>query len=95
MINETLRIHPSTGTILERYVPQGGVVIHGTFIPEGTTIGVNAWVMNRNKDVFGEDVDDFRPERWLDDSPERISSMKRNLLTVSTILHLLNRLSLC
>ena len=85
VINEALRIHPSTGTILERYVPTGGMVLHGKHIPAGTTIGVNAWVMNRNKEVFGEDVEDFRPERWIDSPPEKMQMMKKNLLTVSLL----------
>ncbi len=83
VINEALRIHPSTGTILERYVPAEGVVLHGQFIPAGTTIGVNAWVMNRNKEVFGDDVEEFRPERWIDNPLEKVQGMKKNLLTVS------------
>lgn len=87
VVNESLRIHPSTGTLLERYVPKGGVVIHGKTIPEGTTIGVNAWVMNRNKDIFGEDVEQFRPERWIDSPPEQISAMKRNMLTAGSPYH--------
>ncbi|PSS03410.1 cytochrome P450 [Coniella lustricola] len=35
------------------------------FIPGGTIIGCSAWVIHRNKQVFGEDADVFRPERWL------------------------------
>lgn len=82
VVNEALRIHPSTGTILERYVPAGGAAIHGVNLPEGTTIGVNAWTMNRNKEIFGEDVETFRPERWLESPPEQIAKMKKYLMTV-------------
>ncbi|KAL9065628.1 MAG: hypothetical protein Q9157_007414 [Trypethelium eluteriae] len=81
VINEALRIHPSTGTIFERDVPPEGILLHGKRIPTGTVIGVNAWVMNRNKGVFGEDVERFRPERWIDNSEEKIRLMKKNLLT--------------
>jgi len=28
-------------------------------------IGANPWVVHRNEEVYGEDVDAFRPERWL------------------------------
>lgn len=31
-----------------------------------TTIGVNPWVVHRDTHVFGEDVEQFRPERWLE-----------------------------
>lgn len=82
VIMEALRIHPSTGLMFERYVPAGGMVLHGKFIPAGTTIGVNAWVFNRDTAIFGEDSDIFRPERWIESSPERLKEMKRWMFTV-------------
>ncbi len=30
-----------------------------------TIIGTNPWVINRNTEIFGDDVESFRPERWL------------------------------
>lgn len=86
VINEALRIHPSTGTIFERLVPSGGVELHGVYIPEGTVIGINAWVINRDKEIFGEDADRFRPERWIDVPPEKEQIMRRNMLTVREFL---------
>jgi cytochrome P450 len=82
VINEAMRIHPATGFILERLVPKGGATLHGVYLPENTVVGVNSWVLHRNKDVFGEDVHSFRPERWIDGDENKIKEMKRNLLTV-------------
>lgn len=31
-------------------------------------VGINAWVAHRNRAVFGEDADMFRPERWIEES---------------------------
>lgn len=28
---------------------------------------MSPWVINRDKSVFGDDAEDFRPERWLDE----------------------------
>lgn len=28
-------------------------------------VGANPWVIHRNREVYGEDVEDFRPDRWL------------------------------
>ncbi|MCJ1237848.1 hypothetical protein MMC14_005835 [Varicellaria rhodocarpa] len=84
VILEALRIHPSTGLILERLVPKEGVVLHGKHIVEGTIIGVNCWVMNRDQGIFGDDAESFRPERWIDNEPQVISRMRRNLFTFST-----------
>ncbi|KAK4174348.1 putative cytochrome P450 pisatin demethylase-like protein [Triangularia setosa] len=81
VINEAMRIHPATGFILERVVPAGGVTLHGVYLPEGTVVGVNSWVLHRNKDVFGEDVHSFRPERWIEGDEGKIREMKRNLFT--------------
>jgi cytochrome P450 len=62
---EALRLHPAVGMSLPRVVPPGGTEIDGTTIPAGTVIGVNPWVVHRNKEVYGEDVEAFRPERWM------------------------------
>lgn len=33
----------------------------------GTICIANCWAMNRDKRIYGEDIDAFRPERYLDD----------------------------
>ncbi|QKX59663.1 uncharacterized protein TRUGW13939_06803 [Talaromyces rugulosus] len=73
---EAMRLHPAIGMNIGRRVPQGGVTIDGRYYPEGTTLSMNAWVINRDKKTFGEDSDAFRPERWMEDS-ERVGDMKR------------------
>lgn len=62
---EGLRMHPAVGISLPRVTPPGGFEIDGRFIPEGTFIGANPWVIHRVTEVFGDDVGSFRPERWL------------------------------
>ncbi|KAL9943425.1 hypothetical protein ACHAPW_007682 [Verticillium nonalfalfae] len=64
-VNEAFRLHPAPGLPLERIVPPGGAEIAGVFVPGGTIVGCNAWVIHRNKAVFGDDVEVYRPERWL------------------------------
>ncbi|GME34878.1 Cytochrome p450 family protein [Neofusicoccum parvum] len=34
------------------------------FVPKGTDIVYSTHVMHKRKDLWGEDVDEFRPERW-------------------------------
>jgi cytochrome P450 len=34
------------------------------FVGKGTVVLYNIYAMHRNKDVFGDDADDFIPERW-------------------------------
>jgi cytochrome P450 len=42
----------------------------GMFIPKGATCLANIWQCNHDRAVFGEDADEFRPERHLDDKGE-------------------------
>ncbi|KAL0061169.1 hypothetical protein AAF712_012039 [Marasmius tenuissimus] len=37
----------------------------GYYIPKGTLVISNIWAMNRDKDVYGVDADEFKPERHL------------------------------
>lgn len=66
IILEALRIHPPIGHILERVVPTEGLRLpDGRFLPSGTLVGMNAWVVNADKTIFGLNADQFVPERWL------------------------------
>ncbi|TEA20158.1 Pisatin demethylase [Colletotrichum sidae] len=78
VIKEALRIHPAIGLPLERAVPEGGATICGKMFPEGTAVAINSWTQHRNKALFGEDADCFRPDRWLDSDKDRLSIMNRN-----------------
>ncbi|KAJ5153212.1 uncharacterized protein N7482_009690 [Penicillium canariense] len=65
-VNEGMRIHPSVGLTMPRVVPSGGSAISGVYIPEGYRVGVNAAVVQYDRDVFGADADHFNPDRWLE-----------------------------
>ncbi|KAJ5164779.1 Cytochrome P450 E-class group I [Penicillium coprophilum] len=80
VIKEALRLHPSTGLIIEREVPQPGATICGKYVPGGTIVGINAWVVNRNARVF-HDPDVFIPERWLESTPEQLMEMEQTIFT--------------
>ena len=45
----------------------------GMFIPKGTVCISNIWHCNHDRAVFGEDADEFRPERHLDEQGELLS----------------------
>ncbi|CAG8214223.1 unnamed protein product [Penicillium olsonii] len=80
VIKEGMRLHPSVGMLMERHVPKGGAIIAGKFIPDGYVVGMNPWVIGRDKHIYGEDADSFRPERWLDADPESLREMERSSL---------------
>jgi cytochrome P450 len=77
VIKESMRLHPSVGLILERHVPAGGATICGRHIPEGTIVGINAWVLHHDPKVFPE-PEAFIPERWLDSSAAKLKEMEQS-----------------
>ncbi|KAF2867781.1 benzoate 4-monooxygenase cytochrome-like protein P450 [Massariosphaeria phaeospora] len=86
VVREGLRIRPPVTDAVPKLVPKGGdtVVIDGetVFLPGGTNISYCAWGVHRNKQVFGDDADQFLPERWLlneedEHDRERLAAMKR------------------
>ena len=82
-MREALRMHPAVGLLLERIVPLEGATISGAFLPGGTIVGINPWVAARDKNVYGADVDVFRPERWIEADERTLKLMDRNWLAVS------------
>lgn len=34
------------------------------FVPEGTMVSFSIMTLHRRKDLWGEDAEEFRPERW-------------------------------
>lgn len=83
VMKEALRLHPGIGMPLERYVPDGGTNLCGVELPAGTVVGVNPHVVHRHKEIYGEDADEFKPERWIEAEPERLKVMERSFLAVS------------
>lgn len=73
-----MRLHPSVGLQLPRYVPSGGCEISEHFFAEGTAVGINPAVLHYQYSVFGTDTEQFNPDRWL---KEDANSMDRYLLT--------------
>ncbi|GAA92797.1 cytochrome P450 [Aspergillus luchuensis IFO 4308] len=80
VLKECLRLHPGTGFPMFREVPEGGAVISGQFFPSKSNVGVNSWVILRDKQIYGVDADEFRPERWLHASEAEKALMERSYM---------------
>lgn len=85
VIRESLRLYPAFICPWPRIVADNGTggyeIIPGVFVPAGTTVGVPAYVSNRNVDAFGPDAEEFRPERWLPLDGERAKDMDNMMFT--------------
>lgn len=79
VIKEGLRIFPPVVGLLSKEVPPGGDMINGKFVPGGTKIGWGLYDILRDKTVWGQDAEQFRPERWLKASPENLDEMESRL----------------
>lgn len=82
-VREAQRLHPVIGMALPRRVPAGGMEVNGYHLPPGTTVGCNPVSLHRNVDVFGDDADVYRPERWLEkeeDESRRREMERYNLI---------------
>jgi cytochrome P450 len=83
-LKEALRIHPGVAFPLERYVPPEGAIICGYDLPGGTNVSLNPAVVQMDKGVYGSDADHFRPERWIEASPDRLRLMDRSHIAVGS-----------
>jgi cytochrome P450 len=66
---------PPVVTGFPKRVPPGGDTICGRFVPGGTDLFMNAAETLRDRAVFGDDTDIFRPERFRTGSPEQRAMM--------------------
>ena len=63
-INEGLRLYSTVGFGLPRVVPEGGLTICGETFAPGTVVSVPSYTVHRDKAIWGDDADQYLPERW-------------------------------
>lgn len=79
VFKKLFRMHPAAGLPLERIVPPQGAEICGRHIAGGTIVGCSAWIIHCRPDVYGDDVDCYRPERRLEADKERLKEMNASM----------------
>ncbi|GAW25733.1 putative cytochrome P450 [Rosellinia necatrix] len=70
VILEGLRCFPAIPMSLPRYVPRGGRMIDGFFIPERTIVSSQAYSAHRIDQRVFPQPELFKPERWLEGEGE-------------------------
>lgn len=81
VIREGLRVNPALALPMERIAPAAGLKLGDTFMPPGTVVGINPWILHRDTRIFGPDADKWRPERWLDQGEAKTRYMDQHILT--------------
>ncbi len=64
LFNEVLRLYPPVPIELKECTTPT-TFPDGTQLPKGAIVIWATWAMGRSKNIWGEDADEFRPERWL------------------------------
>ncbi|GMR47284.1 hypothetical protein PMAYCL1PPCAC_17479, partial [Pristionchus mayeri] len=67
VIKETLRHYPLASFVVGRECVQSTEVF-GMNFEKGDLIMTDTWSIHMDKEIWGEDVEEFRPERWLESS---------------------------
>jgi cytochrome P450 len=76
VIREGLRMYPPITGMMSKEVPPQGDTFKGVWLPGGTKIGKCVWGLMRRKDIWGEDSESFKPERWLKANGENLKEME-------------------
>lgn len=63
-LNESMRLTPSAVGALRHLIED--VDLGDFVVPAGTNILAGTYIIQRRKDIWGEDALEFKPERWLD-----------------------------
>jgi cytochrome P450 len=84
--NETLRLYPTIPVTTRRAVRDTRV---GPYeVPAGTSVFISPWAINRSTSIWGEDAEEFIPQRWIDKNgrPSKTAGLKNNY-NIMTFLH--------
>lgn len=71
VLSEALRLYPSV-PIDAKQALEDDVWPDGTIVPKNTIVWYNIFSMGRDPAIWGDDAEEFRPERWLErrDAPD-------------------------
>ncbi|KAJ4304799.1 hypothetical protein N0V90_000327 [Kalmusia sp. IMI 367209] len=74
-INEAMRLHSTSAIGLPRIVTtKYGLEYDENHFPQGTVLSVPSFTIHHDPDIWGADVEEFKPERWTKLSPQQKTS---------------------
>lgn len=72
-IDEAMRLHSTSAIGLPRLVPDhsSGIDFDGYHFPPGTVLSVPSYTIHHMEEIWGVDVEEFKPDRWLHLTPRQ------------------------
>ena len=62
--------------ISEPITGNDGNVMTEIFVPAGTEMVIGILPINRDKAIWGEDAEEFKPERWMSSLPSSVTDAR-------------------
>ncbi|RKP14667.1 cytochrome P450, partial [Piptocephalis cylindrospora] len=78
VIRETLRLYPPAARLMERTTTKDVMMPSGDLLPKGTHVIGNLYAIHRDPAVWGEDVEEYKPERHLTPDGQEMTSASSN-----------------
>jgi hypothetical protein len=78
-VQEVLRLWPSSPALFPRVVGKQGIMFGDKQAPPGVEVTSSAWLIQRDKEMYGADAEYFNPDRWLD--PEQAKLYNKYLFS--------------
>lgn len=76
VVFETLRLQGPSGRVLRTAIRDTILPVGGgpdgqspVFVEQGAVVALHLWGLHHDRDIWGDDVDDFKPQRWVDRRP--------------------------
>ena len=74
VLKESMRKYPVAHVNFRKVNQKEGVYIGDMYLPQGTWVHLNAYVLQNLECNWGSDVDEFKPERWLSKGSDNLLS---------------------
>lgn len=73
---ETIRLQGPSGRVLRTALRNTILPVGGgpegqspVFVEKGVVVALHLWGLHHDRDIWGDDVDEFKPQRWIDKRP--------------------------
>jgi cytochrome P450 len=86
LLKESMRKYPTaaTGSFREVQEEEGYQLTESIHLPRGYWIAINFYCLHNSKLNWGEDAEEFKPERWLDSLSDSNGNNTNNVTSKST-----------